>query len=133
MAIGRTKQKHVFQVASEDNGKTWGEMSLTSLPNPNSGTDAVTLKDGRHLLVYNHTERGRSPLNVAVSKDGKAWQAALTLENEPKAEFSYPAIIQTSDGLVHITYTWKRLRVKHVVVDPRKLELSEMTNGGRPE
>jgi predicted neuraminidase len=133
IAIGRTKQKHVFQVASEDNGKTWGEMTLTALPNPNSGTDAVTLKDGRHLLVYNHTERGRSPLNVAVSKDGKTWQAALTLEDEPKAEFSYPAIIQTNDGLVHITYTWKRLRVKHVVVDPKKLELREMVNGEWPK
>jgi len=131
MAVGRTQQKHVFQVTSEDNGKTWGEMSLTALPNPNSGTDAVTLKDGRHLLVYNHTERGRSPLNLAVSKDGKTWAAALVLEEE-KGEFSYPAIIQTDDGKVHITYTWKRKQVKHVVVDPSKLELHEMVNGAWP-
>ena len=100
-------------------------MTLGTLPNPNSGTDAVTLKDGRHLIVYNHIggEPGkwggkRSPLNVAISSDGRTWQGVLVLEDEPNQEFSYPAVIQTSDGLVHITYTWKRQRVRHVVVDP---------------
>ncbi len=103
-------------------------MALTDLPNPNSGTDAVTLRDGRQLLVYNHSAKGRSPLNVAVSEDGKAWQAALVLEDDAGAPngFSYPAVIQTRDGLVHITYTWKRERIKHVVVDPAKFELREM-------
>ena len=67
----------------------------------------MTLKDGRHLLVYNHTPKGRTPLNVAISRDGKRWDAALVLESEP-GEYSYPAVIQTADGLVHITYTWKR-------------------------
>lgn len=119
LAVGRTKQGKVFQVASDDLGRTWGPLTATSLPNPNAGTDAVTLKDGRHLIVYNHTPKGRSPLNVAVSRDGKDWQPALVLETEP-GEYSYPAIIQTADGLVHITYTWKRQRVKHVVLDPAK-------------
>ena len=119
LAVGRTKQGKVFQVASDDLGRTWGLMTATSLPNPNAGTDAVTLKDGRHLIVYNHTPKGRSPLNVAVSRDGKDWQPAIVLESEP-GEYSYPAIIQTADGLVHITYTWKRQRVRHVVFDPVK-------------
>ena len=83
----------------------------------------MTLRDGRQLLVYNHTAKGRSPLNVAVSKDGKQWQMALTLEDEPRKEFSYPAVIQTSDGLVHVTCTWKRERIRHAVLDPAKLEL----------
>ncbi len=114
-------------------------MTLTSLPNPNSGIDAVTLADGRHLLVYNHTTTvagrwggPRSPLNVAVSSDGKKWQAALVLENEP-GEYSYPAVIQTRDGLVHATYTWKRRRVKHVVIDPAKLVLEDISDGEWPE
>ena len=113
----------IFEIWSDDGGKTWGPMTLTRMPNPNSGTDAVTLKDGTQLLVYNHNpkEKGRTPLNVAVSKDGEHWNAALVLENEKGPQFSYPAVIQTSDGLVHIVYTWKRLRIKHAVIDPAKL------------
>ena len=140
LAIGRTKQGKLFEIASPDRGRTWGEMKLGQLPNPNSGTDALTLKDGRHLIVYNHTgprfgQWGgeRSPLNVAVSKDGHTWQAALVLENEPGQEFSYPAVIQTADGSVHITYTYKRQRVKHVVVDPAKLVLRDMPGGEWPK
>ena len=121
LALGRTRQKRIFQMRSNDNGQSWSTMTLSSLPNPNSGVDAVTLKDGRHLLVYNHTETSRSPLNVAISRDGQTWPAALVLEDEPKSEFSYPAVIQTRDGLVHITYTWNRKKVRHVVVDPTKL------------
>ena len=105
---------------SDDNGQTWSEVTLTDLPNPNSGTDAVTLKDGRHLLVYNHTPKGRSPLNVALSDDGKTWKLVATLESEP-GEYSYPAVIQTKDGQIHITYTWKRQKVRHVALDPDKL------------
>jgi predicted neuraminidase len=64
----------------------------------------------------------RSPLNVAISKDGKVWQSALVLENE-KGEFSYPAVIQSADGKVHITYTWNRKKIRYVVVDVSKVEL----------
>jgi predicted neuraminidase len=116
-ALGRTRQGKVFTISSDDAGKTWGPMSLLDdVPNPSSGTDAVTLKDGRHLLIYNPVPRGRTPLIVAVSKNGKDWQPLVTLEDEP-GEYSYPAIIQTADGRVHITYTWKRERVRHVVLD----------------
>jgi predicted neuraminidase len=131
-AVGRTVKGKIFQIWSDDLGKSWGKMSLTALPNPNSGIDAVTLRDGRHLLVYNHTARARSPLNVAVSGDGKEWQAALVLENEP-GEFSYPAVIQSADGLVHVTYTWKRQRIKHVVIDPAKFELRPIMDGKWPQ
>jgi len=120
----RSKQRRITEAWSNDGGKTWSRMEATSLPNPNSGIDAVMLRDARALLVYNHTENGRSPLNVAISRDGKRWNAALVLENEA-GEYSYPAVIQTSDGLVHITYTWKRQRIKHVVIDPQKLVLRD--------
>jgi alpha-L-rhamnosidase len=96
-------------------------MSDTELPNPNSGADAVSLKDGRAFLVYNHTRKGRSPLNAAISADGKNWRAALVLEDQP-GEYSYPAVIQARDGLVHITYTWKRQNIRHVVVDLSRLK-----------
>lgn len=131
-ALCRSRQGRVVEISSTDGGKTWGDMAATALPNPNAGIDGVTLADGRHLLVYNHTPRGRSPLNVAVSRDGRAWQAAVVLESEP-GEFSYPAVIQCSDGLVHITYTWKRQRVKHVILDPAKLVLRDMPEDQWPK
>src|SRR5256886_1560567 len=128
----RSKQGKVFESWMGDGWKSWGPIKPTLLPNPNSAIDSVMLKDGRALLVYNHAPRGRSPLNVAISKDGKRWQAALVLENEP-GEYSYPAVIQTSDGLVHATYTWKRERIKHVVIDPAKLRLRDMSGGQWPK
>ena len=131
LAIGRTREAMLFQIGSDDFGKTWGPMTLGSLPNPNSGIDAVTLKDGRHLLIYNHAPKDRSPLNLGISKNGVDWDAALVLENEP-GEFSYPAIIQTADGLVHVTYTWKRERIKHAVIDPKKLVAKPLANGEWP-
>jgi predicted neuraminidase len=127
----RSRAGTIVTSSSKDGGETWTELSPTTLPNPNSGLDAVTLADGRHLLVYNHTQEGRSPLNVAISEDGKTWQAAFTLENTP-GEYSYPAVIQSADGLVHITYTWKRLRVKHVVLDPKKLPLRPLDAFNKP-
>ena len=121
LALGRTREsKRIFQIESANGGLTWGEMTLTDMPNPNSGTDAVTLADDRHLLIYNHSEKARTPLNIAVSSDGRTWTPAVTLETEP-GEFSYPAIIQAADGKVHVTYTWNRKKIAHAVIDPAKL------------
>jgi predicted neuraminidase len=107
----------IAQSWSKDGGRSWSPLTATSLPNPNSGIDAVTLKDGRQLLVFNNTPQGRTPLNVAVSSDGEKWDVVLTLEDQP-GEYSYPAVIQTADGLVHVTYTYQRRSIKHVVLDP---------------
>jgi predicted neuraminidase len=116
-ALLRTQSEKIFETTSSDGGATWTPLAPTELPNPNAGIDGVTLKDGRRLLVFNRSETDRTPLNVAVSKDGKTWQDILVLEKDP-GEYSYPAVIQTRDGLVHITYTWKRRRIRHAVIDP---------------
>ncbi len=123
--ICRTRQGVLAESWSDDQGRTWSAMTAMDLPNPNSGTDAVTLRDGRQLLVYNHsTKEGEEPkdrniLNVAVSADGKDWTPVMTLENEPVEDgYAYPAVIQASDGYVHITYTYNRRSIKHVVLDP---------------
>jgi alpha-L-rhamnosidase len=126
----RSKSAAVVESWSADNGKTWSPLAESELPNNNSGTDAVTLQDGRQLIVYNHvkTPKGapkgaRTPLNVAVSQDGKKWSAALVLEDSPVSQYSYPSVIQSADGMVHIVYTWRRQRIKYVKVDPSKLQL----------
>lgn len=118
----RSKQGNVIQSWSTDQGKSWGKLTKTALLNPNSGTDAVTLKDGTQLIVYNPDVpgkdwyNGRSKLRVANSADGKYWQDIAILEDGTTEEFSYPAIIQTADGLVHITYTYDRKNIKHVIL-----------------
>ncbi len=116
---------YICTATSLDGGKTWSPVKNTDLPHPGSGIDAVGLQDGRVVLIYNHTKNGRSPLNVGLSEDGgDTWNMVATLESQP-GEYSYPAVIQTRDGLVHTTYTWKRERIKHVVLDPSKWEKSQ--------
>ena len=146
----RSKEMTLTTAWSRDNGRTWSPMVSSGLFNPNSGSDAVTLADGRQLLVYNLRDRAggaprnpkanarggaqpnaagasedwgvRWPLNIAVSRDGEKWEMVLTLEDEPRQHgYAYPAVIQTRDGRVHVTYTWNREKIKHVILDPAKL------------
>jgi alpha-L-rhamnosidase len=70
----------------------------------------------------------RTPLNVAISKDGKIWNAALILEDSPISQYSYPSVIQSKDGIVHIVYTWRRQRIKYVKIDPKKLKGESIMN-----
>lgn len=121
VALMRSTGGRIYLARSEDDGRTWTPPAPTDLPNPNSGIDAVTLRDGRHVLVYNPVERGRGRLGVAVSRDAVHWTMVLSLEDEPGEEFSYPAVTQAGDGAIHLTYTWKRKRIKHVVLDPARL------------
>ena len=135
-AIGRTKNRAIFSTFSKDNGKTWSDLELIGLPNNNSGTDAVTLKNGKHLLVYNHVlppgteaKGPRTPLNLSISDDGINWKAALVLEDSKISQYSYPSMIQGSDGMVHIVYTWRREKLKYVKIDPSKLKAIPIKNG----
>jgi alpha-L-rhamnosidase len=128
-ALCRSKNRAILSTTSNDNGKTWSTLRPTSLPNNNSGLDATMLADGRQILVYNHVSppngksRGeRSPLNVALSTDGITWWAALVLENDHTGEYSYPSVIQSADGMVHIVYTWHRKRIKYIKLDPSKIK-----------
>jgi predicted neuraminidase len=114
-SVGRTQQGFVFFTDSKDHGRTWSPMALTNAKNPNSGLDAITLRDGRHLMIDNDTLTGRSPLNVFISDDGTTWNNVLTLEKDP-GEYTYPSLIQAKDGTVHVVYTWRRQRIKHVVL-----------------
>lgn len=116
----RSRQNVIVESWSVDDGKHWSKLAATSLPNPNSGSDAVTLKDGRQLLIYNPLAagknwwEGRSVLKLAISKNGKTWKDIYTLENHEKGEYSYPAIIQDKNGHVHLSYTSERQKIKYV-------------------
>lgn len=110
----RSKEKRIVETWSSDNGKTWSPVEATTLVNNNSGIDAVTLKNGLHLLISNPIEKGRNKIDVKVSADGKVWHELIVLEDQPKGEFSYPAIIEAKDGTIHITYTYNRVKVKYV-------------------
>ena len=107
-AIGR-----ICQSDSYDNGLTWSEVKATVLPNPNSGIDAVRLRDGRLVMIYNPVTSGRMPLELAVSRDGESWKTFHRLETDP-GEYSYPAMIQAANGDLLITYTWRRQKIRFV-------------------
>jgi predicted neuraminidase len=110
-ATGPVMKVHVSRTA--DAGKDWTAPETIDLPNSNSGLDAIRLADGRLLLVFNDSSDGRENLRLAISADGgTTWRRAGTLVEENGNEFSYPTVLQTRDGLIHVTYTWKRLGIK---------------------
>lgn len=107
---------------SSDYGRTWSRAITTGLPNPNSGIDCVKLRSGIIAMAYNDSAISRSPLSVSASSDGgETWKKILDLETA-EGEFSYPSVIQGLDGNVHITYTWMRKRIKHVVLESEEIE-----------
>lgn len=116
----RSRQNVVVSTWSYDAGKTWSKLTALNLPNPNAGTDAVSLKNGLQVLVYNPLSagknwwEGRSVLKVAVSKNGTDWKDVYTLEDHATGEYSYPAIITAQTGQVHISYTAERKNIKYV-------------------
>ena len=125
----RTRNGRIATSFSSDNGDTWTNVTLLDVPNNQSGTDAVTLHDGRHVLIYNDfaslpgTKKGvRTPLSIALSDDGIHWRHALTLEDSPISQYSYPSIIQGKDGKIHAVYTWRRLRVAYKEIDLKQLK-----------
>ena len=124
----RTHNAHIATSFSSDNGDTWTPVTLLDIENNQSGTDAVTLSDGRHALIYNNfetlslTKKGvRTPCSIALSNDGQTWQHVLTLEDSPIDQYSYPAIIQGRDGSLHCVYTWRRQRIAYKQIDLKKL------------
>ena len=112
-ARSTAKTLRVAVADSFDDGLTWTVARAIDVPNPNSGIDAVALKDGRVVMIYNNTTTGRTPLNLAVSSDGEHFTMFKTLEDQP-GEYSYPALIQTANGDLEMTYTYDRKSIRHV-------------------
>jgi len=119
----------MWQSTSRDNGRTWSQATQHDLPNPGSRLDMVRLKSGDLVLIFNNTPRGRTPLSAALSSDeGKTWPAIKNLETE-QGEFSYPAVIQCPDGLIHVVYTYRRTHIKHIEFDKSWLISRERREG----
>jgi len=123
LALCRTRSRYIGATRSRDNGATWSPLEFLSTPNNNSGLDAVTLSDGSYALVCNQwpiepnkTKGARTPLALMHSTDGTHWAQWLTLEDSPISQYSYPSIIQTRDGHLHIVYTWRRQRIRHIEI-----------------
>lgn len=128
VAYARCRAGRIAMSRSRDAGQSWAPWRLTDLPNPNAGIEVLGLADGRWLMVYNPDVPGadwwvgRDRLAVAVSTDaGRRWRQVMLLEDERGQEFSYPAAVQSRDGLVHLSYTARRTHISHVVIDPRRL------------
>jgi alpha-L-rhamnosidase len=115
-ALCRSRDGVIAATWSDDGGRSWSAAQATGLPGNNSGIDAMTLRDGRHALVYNPTELCRSPLHLAISDDGLRWRDAVRLDGGWR-EYSYPSIIQGKDGALHVSYTWRRASIAHARID----------------
>lgn len=92
---------------SKDEGLTWGPVGVTDLPNPGSGLDGVTLRNGHWVLIHNDTTDGRNRLAASLSTDeGRSWKVARYLEDQPSGSYHYPCVIQTSDDRIHVVYSY---------------------------
>jgi predicted neuraminidase len=115
MLRDQSDERSLRTAFSDDNGWTWSEAGPSGLPNPDAAVDALRLRDGRILLVYNHAEDKRDNLRLAVSADdGRTWQTGAILEEAEHQEYSYPNLVEDRRGRIHLTYTWQRERIKHV-------------------
>jgi predicted neuraminidase len=110
---------------STDEGETWSTAVKTAIPNAGSSVELYAMSDGRWAFIGNDVEDGRYQLSLYVSEDeGKTWKYKTILEKtEPgKGSFSYPSLIQTADGILHITYSYqsgnKEESIKYVEVNP---------------
>ncbi|MEZ6043436.1 MAG: sialidase family protein [Planctomycetaceae bacterium] len=98
---------HIRQCESHDDGLTWGDVTVSRIPNPGSGLDTVRLRNGNWVLVCNDTSEGRHRLSVLLSEDeGQSWPTRRTLEDNESGSFHYPAIIQSKDGQIHVVYSY---------------------------
>ncbi len=110
-----SRDRQIAMARTQNGGRTWSSPRLLDLPNPDSAVDALPLSGGRILLAFNDSRQTRETLRLAVSSDrGLNWIRIHPLENSPDQEFSYPYMIRGQNGLIHLVYTWKRKRIKHV-------------------
>lgn len=118
-----------WECDSSDGGESWSRCVPSELRNPNSGADMIRLSSGEVIACFNDCASGRTPLTLGLSLDqGRTWAARQDLETD-QGEYSYPTLMQASDGRVHLVYTWRRAGIKHVCFDRRWLDMWAGLNG----
>lgn len=126
----KSDKKYILTSRSNDMGKTWSPLENTTLPNPNSGLDAVVLENGDYLAVINNSFENRENLTVVVSEDkGATWKTIKVLEEGPGMRYSYPSIARAPDGVYHLTYTFERKRIKHAAFNEAWVEKMKHDGG----
>ena len=114
--MDRDEKKYILMAESNDLGNTWTGLQRTTLPHPNSGFDMIRLSNGYYLGAINKAFDNRGNLTLVISGDrGRTWKDLEVIENDPDNEYSYPSISRSEGGLYHMTYTYERKRIKHVV------------------
>ena len=115
-------QKRVLRSISSDGGRTWAPAVTTELESPFAALDSVRLGDGRVVIAWNDNPDQRNPLTLAISEDeGETWACRRNLV-AGEGKFDYPAMIQTADGLLHVTFSNNRSSIDHIVVEPEWIE-----------
>ena len=141
----------IHRSVSKDNGRTWTAPEKTRLPNNNSAIQVLRLTDGRLVMVFNDSsaERDqfrwvpdgkggvrrktlRTPLTLALSEDdGATWPywRNLQVQDEEYRDnefgYSYPTLLQTRDGRLHVAYSYLRKTIKHVILTPEWIEAGD--------
>jgi predicted neuraminidase len=141
----------IYKSESSD-GCNWSAPEATTLPNNNASIQAVALKNGHLAMIFNNTQAELKPehadtasrriLSLALSEDGgKTWPWIRDVENplitEPilpleDAEYSYPSIVQSADGMIHVAYTFRRETIKYMTFSEEWIKHGT-TIGGKPE
>jgi len=123
-------KRRVLVSESRDDGETWTVARWTDIPNPNSSLEVLALRDGRWVMAFNDTEERRDSLALAMSEDeGRTWPMKRHVERKPGGSFDYPSLIQTRDGLLHLTYSHQPgsppgRSIRHTVVEPEWIAAS---------
>jgi len=112
---------------STDEGESWTPSSKSDIPNTAS-VEMLVLADGKWAFLGNDIDDGRYQLSLRISDDeGKSWKWKTYIENDlsKKGSYSYPSLIQTRDGLLHMTYSYHpekdKKSIKYVVINPKSL------------
>jgi predicted neuraminidase len=115
-------QSHILKAESRDLGRSWSELTATPLPNPDAGFDMIRLEGDAILGAINNTFQDRHNLTLVISRDaGATWKDLQVIEHSPGREYSYPSLTRTS-RYYHLTYTYERKRIKHVVFNEAWLQ-----------